>query len=57
MVGERFRANHYLFDDFPHHNHDQILEFLRKMIFERNIQIYQNYLCALKILMVQDNYC
>ena len=29
------------------HNHDQILEFLRK-IFLKGFQIYQNYLCALK---------
>ena len=29
------------------HNHDQILEFLRK-IFWKGFQIYQNYLCALK---------
>ena len=28
------------------HNHDQILEFLRK-IFLKGFQIYQNYLCAL----------
>ena len=28
------------------HNHDQILEFLRK-IFLKDFQIYQNYLCAL----------
>ena len=27
-------------------NHDQILEFLRK-IFLKGFQIYQNYLCAL----------
>ena len=30
------------------HNHDQILEFLRK-IFLKGFQIYQNYLCALRI--------
>ena len=30
------------------HNHDQILEFLRK-IFLKGFQIYQNYLCALII--------
>ena len=30
------------------HNHDQILEFLRK-IFLKGFQIYQNYLCALKL--------
>ena len=30
------------------HNHDQILEFLRK-IFWKGFQIYQNYLCALRI--------
>ena len=29
------------------HNHDQILEFLRKM-FLKGFQIYQNYLCALR---------
>ena len=29
------------------HNHDQILEFLRK-IFLKGFQIYQNYLCALR---------
>ena len=29
------------------HNHDQVLEFLRK-IFLKGFQIYQNYLCALK---------
>ena len=29
------------------HNHDQIIEFLRK-IFLKGFQIYQNYLCALK---------
>ena len=29
------------------HNHDQILEFLRK-IFLKDFQIYQNYLCALR---------
>ena len=28
------------------HNHDQILEFLRKL-FLKGFQIYQNYLCAL----------
>ena len=28
------------------HNHDQILEFLRK-IYLKGFQIYQNYLCAL----------
>ena len=28
------------------HNHDQILEFLRKIFF-KGFQIYQNYLCAL----------
>ena len=28
------------------HNHDQIIEFLRK-IFLKGFQIYQNYLCAL----------
>ena len=31
------------------HNHDQILEFLRK-IFLKGFQIYQNYLCALTYL-------
>ena len=31
------------------HNHDQILEFLRK-IFLKGFQIYQNYLCALNYL-------
>ena len=31
------------------HNHDQILEFLRK-IFLKGFQIYQNYLCALSYL-------
>ena len=30
------------------HNHDQILEFRRK-IFLKGFQIYQNYLCALRI--------
>ena len=30
-----------------HHNHDQILEFLRKIFF-KGFQIYQNYLCALR---------
>ena len=30
------------------HNHDQILEFLRK-IFLKGFQIYQNYLCALTL--------
>ena len=30
------------------HNHDKILEFLRK-IFLKGFQIYQNYLCALSI--------
>ena len=30
------------------HNHDQILEFLRK-IFLKGFQIYQNYLCALML--------
>ena len=30
------------------HNHDQILEFLRK-IFLKGFQIYQNYLCALSL--------
>ena len=29
------------------HNHDQILEFLRKISL-KGFQIYQNYLCALK---------
>ena len=28
------------------HNHDQILEFLQKIIL-KGFQIYQNYLCAL----------
>ena len=31
------------------HNHDQILEFLRKL-FLKGFQIYQNYLCALTLL-------
>ena len=31
------------------HNHDQILEFLRK-IFLKGFQIYQNYLCALTLI-------
>ena len=30
------------------HNHNQILEFLRK-IFLKGFQIYQNYLCALNV--------
>ena len=34
------------------HNHDQILEFLRK-IFLKGFQIYQNYLCALSV----NTYC
>ena len=33
------------------HNHDQILEFLRK-IFLKSFQIYQNYLCALNLSYV-----
>ena len=33
------------------HNHDQILEFLRK-IFLKGFQIYQNYLCALSVMFV-----
>ena len=40
------------------HNHDQILEFLRK-IFLKGFQIYQNYLCALSkfnLCMVDCNY-
>ena len=31
------------------HNHDQILQFLRK-IFLKGFQIYQNYLCALTLI-------
>ena len=36
------------------HNHDQILEFLRK-IFLKGFQIYQNYLCALIIMALIKN--
>ena len=36
------------------HNHDQILEFLRK-IFLKGFQIYQNYLCAFKDYIDQHN--
>ena len=35
------------------HNHDQILEFLRK-IFLKDFQIYQNYLCALTFIKQSD---
>ena len=41
------------------HNHDQILEFLRK-IFLKGFQIYQNYLCALTNKVIRsklDNSC
>ena len=34
------------------HNHDQILEFLRK-IYLKGFQIYQNYLCALMLQPIQ----
>ena len=37
------------------HNHDQILEFLRK-IFLKGFQIYQNYLCALIIVHINNLY-
>ena len=35
------------------HNHDEILEFLRK-IFLKGFQIYQNYLCALIYFVEKD---
>ena len=35
------------------HNHDQILEFLQK-IFLKGFQIYQNYLCALKLFLTLE---
>ena len=37
------------------HNHDQILEFLRK-IFLKGFQIYQNYLCALITMFLKFHY-
>ena len=37
------------------HNHDQILEFLRK-IFLKGFQIYQNYLCALICYTSADDF-
>ena len=37
------------------HNHDQILELLRK-IFLKGFQIYQNYLCALKEVFLLINF-
>ena len=37
------------------HNHDQILEFLRK-IFLNGFQVYQNYLCALSFFSLSF-YC
>ena len=37
------------------HNHDQILEFLRK-IFLKGFQIYQNYLCALMYIIIYNKY-
>ena len=47
FLNKRFRANHYCSMTCLH-NHDQILEFLRK-IFLKGFQIYQNYLCALNV--------
>ena len=47
---KRFRANHYCSMSCLH-NHDQLLEFLRK-IFLKGFQIYQNYLCALRFIFL-----
>ena len=37
------------------HNHDQILEFLRK-IFLKGFQIYQNYLCLYCVVFTLDDF-
>ena len=45
---ERIRANPY-YSMACVHNHDQIPEFLAKMLL-KGFSVYQNYLCALKCI-------